>query len=373
MKKALRALQKNMLIVCEGAVTEPEYFSVLRKLALETGIWAAVEIIPKPRSGAADENVPSPHKSPRNKRPLKIVDVPEEADAIDRKYAWRQTPVNFVKEARDGLKEDIFEETWAVFDRNGHPAHVQAFQLAREPVGQKLVNIAFSSIAFEHWILLHFEKNATAFVKSECKDKRGKYLECGTGYHENDCWGGRCVAGHLRTNQFMASSTKIQDDDFRAMLDDLIAPELREKAYENAAWLRHVVAFDMAEPYLTNPFTNVDFLVKRLLGEDDQTFEWTDFRQTKDWQSLRIETSSEDGKLKIEISNLGAATRLLNGADIGVFLRQNGQKSDWQPVKNSKIALAVGETNTFYYTGLPEFRGATLEIKTGSHRLLIDL
>ena len=113
MKKAIRALQKNMLIVCEGAVTEPEYFSGLRKLALETGIWAAVEIIPKPRSEAADENVPSPHKSPRNKRPLKIVDVPEEADAIDRKYAWRQTPVNFVKEARDGLKEDVFEETWA--------------------------------------------------------------------------------------------------------------------------------------------------------------------------------------------------------------------------------------------------------------------
>lgn len=377
MKKSLRPLQKNMLIVCEGEVTEPEYLAVLRKLALETGIWEFVEIIPKPRSEAAEqeaENLPSPHKSKRNKRPLKIVEMPEEADTIEQQYAWRQTPTNFVKEARNGLKDDVFEETWAVFDRNGHPAHVQAFQLAREPVWQKQVNIAFSSIAFEHWILLHFEKNATAFVKSECKNERGKYLECGSGLHENDCWGGRCVSGHLRSKAFLVGSTKIHDEGFRAMLHDLAAPDARAKAYENAAWLRHVVPFDEAEPYLTNPFTNVDFLVKRLLGEDNHTVEWAGFEQRTDWQTLRVETGSEDGNLKITISNLGAVTRLLNGTDVAVFLHQDGQNSHRLPVENSNTALIPGETKVFSFKNLhlPEAYGALLEIKTGNHRLLIE-
>lgn len=363
-----------MLIVCEGSVTEPEYFAVLRKMALENEIWAEVEIRPKPRSeAAAEEDVPAPHKSPRGKRPLKIVPVQVEADETELRYPWRQTPVNFVKEARGGLKDDVFEEAWAVFDRNGHPAHAQAFNLAREPINGRTVNIAFSSIAFEHWILLHFERNDTPFVKSECKDQEGRYLVCGAGLHDDDCWGARCVSGYLRVNRYATGSTKIRDDDFQVLLNRLIASDIREKAYVNAAWLRYNVAHNEAEPYLTNPYTNMDALVKRLLGEDSQTIEWTSPGQAKDWQSLRIQIDVGGEAFKIIITNLGQTTRLFNGVDIAVFLSKDEHKSEWLPTDKTNGVIAIDETKTFIPELELDFQRSTLEITTGNHRLLLSL
>jgi len=373
MSKKARALRRNMLIVCEGHVTEPEYFARLKKIALDNAIWDEIEIKPKPRSEDQEEGKvkqPSPHKSARPKRQLKKVQIPDEVDETEQLYSWQQTPVNFVKEARAGLKDDTFVEVWAVFDRNGHPAHPNAFSLADELVNGKKVNIAFSSIAFEFWMLLHFEKNITAFAKSECKQHQS-YLCCGTGEHKDDCWGSRCVSGLMRVNQYMSCSTKKRDDAFYTFLSSLIIPERRNIAYENAAWLRHTVQYNGSEPYLTNPYTNVDELVKRMLDEDDHVIEWVSIGEPKKWNSLDVQIEKDDGALKFTIHNSGKITRLFNGNDIAIHSSKDGEKSEWLPDDAEHGVIQVETTKDYYTPVIEDFQAITFEIRVGKQRLLI--
>lgn len=374
MSRIIRPLRKNILIVCEGTVTEPEYFAVLKKMALDWAIWEEVEIRPKPRSEEDVEDVvktPPPHKSIRLKRQLKMVEVPDEADEIEQKYLWRQTPVNYVKEARSGLKDDTYEEVWAVFDKNGHPSHLQAFNLAREPVNTKIVNIAFSSISIEHWILLHFEQNSTMFVKSECKEE-GRYLECGTGNHPDDCWGSRCVSGYLRVHHYMSCSTKKSSTDFHDLISMMVSQPFRQKAYKNVAWLRFTIPHDSAAPYLTNPYSNVDDLVKRLLGEESQIIEWAAIEQKKEWQSLLIRASITDLSVELELQNTGTNTMLINGTDVALFLHKDEESISLIP--KDKMLLPG---NIVIQNSLPVpdrfIQSDVFEVRKGENRLFFHL
>ncbi|AEE53013.1 hypothetical protein Halhy_5187 [Haliscomenobacter hydrossis DSM 1100] len=308
-----------MLIVCEGEVTEPEYFSLLRRMAIDGAIWAAIEIRPKPK---VDENqtssTRSPHKSTRPKRKLIPVAIPDEADPIEKKYDIKSQPSCWVKEARDGLKDDTFEEVWAVFDDDGRNKTANAFQLAREKVSGKVVNIAFSSIAFEHWILLHFERNASAFKRSLCRTGH-QIHECGSSTSTDDCGGTHCLIGYLRHNHYLVpnSSTK-KPGEISALFESLTESNNRWIAYANAAWLRHVVPHDPLKPYLVNPFSNVDLLVQRLLGEE-QEIVWGAFDQAFIWQEIEFKASVSNKILVISLKNLSISTRLINGSDIPIF------------------------------------------------------
>ncbi len=374
MSRAARSFHKNMLIVCEGEVTEPEYFALLRKMALAAAVWEVIEIRPKPRSEEQEERdaiPPPPHKSLRPKRQLRPIEIPDEADEIEQRYAWRQTPVNYVKEARGGLKDDVFEEVWAVFDRNGHPAHEQAFALAAKTIEGKPVRIAFSSIAFEQWVLLHFEQNAMAFVKSECKQD-GRHLGCGTDTHADDCRGNRCVSGYMRVRQYIPCSTKSRSTEFQELLANLASPAFRHRAYENAAWLRFAVSPDAARPYLTNPYSNVDELVKRLLGEESQIIEWAAAGQTKDWQSLRIQVRLTATSIEVDLQNTGTSTLLVNGADVALLLHKGPESIALVPQKKVLLPNATAITHTFF---IPDgfLESDVFEIRQGDKRLLLAL
>ena len=62
----------------------------------------------------------------------------------------------------DKAYKDI-DEIWVVYDKDGYTQHQEAFRLAKS----KNINIAFSSISFEMWILLHFDYTSRPFAKSE--------------------------------------------------------------------------------------------------------------------------------------------------------------------------------------------------------------
>jgi hypothetical protein len=374
MRKKDRALQRNLLIVCEGSVTEPDYFALLKRMALETGIWEEITIKPKPSSEIEENAITeTPHKSSRTKRQLQPAPIDDEEDEIERRYQWRQTPVKFVKEARDGLKDDIFEEAWAAFDRNGHPAHEQAFSLAREPIEGKFVHIAFSSVAFEHWILLHFERNIFAFTKSECKDQNGRYLDCGTGNHASDCMGRRCIAGHLRTKTYIEGSTKKSSEGSQLLFKKLLEPSTRHKAYENASWLRHNVPHDPTQPYLVNPYTNVDYLLKRLLGEEDFSIEWATCGELKTWQSLSILIDVKDNILECTISNQTNGSRLFNGTDIAASFLKNDQRFRCSPQTGSDVVIPGMDSRLFKFSSETKFSDSIFELTISGHRLLVDL
>lgn len=341
------------MIICEGEVTEPEYFALLRKKAIDNGIWEEIKISPKPRS---EENPPSPkrspHKSARPKRKLNPGVIKDEIDSIEKKYNIKSKPTNWVKEARDGLKDDTFEEVWTVFDRNGHASHEEAFLLAAEQLNGKQVNIAFSSVAFEHWILLHFERNDRAFKKSLCRTDNQIY-ECGSRTSTDDCGGARCLIGYMRHNNYLSSdsSTK-RPGEVSKLLEHII--DNRQIAYTNAAWLRHIVPHDPLKPYLVNPFTNVDVLVQRLLGEE-QTITWSLFNQKTIWEQIEVEVQSHTNKLIINLTNTGARSRLLNGIDLDISIASESFKQSILPSKEPILYPSKFKEIVFDFFEPPKF------------------
>lgn len=67
--------------------------------------------------------------------------------------------VGFLKESRKSLNDEL----WAVFDKDGYTKHPDAFNMAKA----NNIRIAFSSISFEYWILLHFEYTTRPFERAE--------------------------------------------------------------------------------------------------------------------------------------------------------------------------------------------------------------
>ena len=121
-KKNSRKVNKRLLIVCEGEKTEPFY---LRKFIEECNL----------RGRLVD---------------VRVLDVKQSA------------PRELIKQAKK-LREIPADEVWAVFDKDGYTKHAEAFSLAKK----SNVNIAFSSISFEFWILLHFEYTTRSFLRSD--------------------------------------------------------------------------------------------------------------------------------------------------------------------------------------------------------------
>lgn len=158
-KRKRRVSPRTIFIACEGTNTEPNYFKGINE-AIEDDEEFVITVYP-------DKNEKNP----------------------------KQHAIGLVLEAQSRIED--FDEVWAVFDKDGYTKHQEAFAKAAEEfdikegnnIVKKKVNIAFSSIAFEHWVLLHFERNQTGFIKSECKGEDKKSLKCGTNTHPNDCQG----------------------------------------------------------------------------------------------------------------------------------------------------------------------------------------
>ena len=153
--------------------------------------------------------------------------------------------VNLVKIAKREREINNYNEVWAVFDKDGYTKHEEAFLYAK----RHGVNLAFSSIAFEHWILLHYEQNRNAFPKSQ---NVIDYLE---------------QAGY-----FTGYSKKANISIYPSLKD------LTKTAIENAAWLRMEMANNLAtgdeKIYELNPYTTVDKLVMKLLHFNPVTYEY---------------------------------------------------------------------------------------------------
>lgn len=116
----------RVLVVCEGRVTEPQYFDAFRREEENQ----LVEVLIDSEGGA----------------PKTLV----ERAAIRKK--------NSEEEARRERDENLkYDEIWCVFDVDQHPHIPDARQQARD----NGINLAISNPCFELWLLLHFrEQNA---------------------------------------------------------------------------------------------------------------------------------------------------------------------------------------------------------------------
>jgi hypothetical protein len=256
--------------------------------------------------------------------------------------------VGLIKEAqREMVDYGPEDQFWAVFDKDGYTKHQEAFEQA-DKRGKK-VNIAFSSISFEHWVLLHFKKNKTPFVKSECKDPKDpkKYVGCGkkNNTHPANCKGKRCVTGYLRQNNFYQDYEKAKNTIYFALRDRT------DKALENSSWLRMLQTpqINATKPiYQINPYTDVDLLVSTILGKREVT--WCDLGKPFSVNNIEFcinEVCYENKGYKIKIAAKNEATtrKIINNSFIDSFYL-SGKKQIKLKIEKA-LSMEEGESGEF--------------------------
>lgn len=247
-----RKPSRSIFIACEGSNTEPLYFEKIREIMEDDDIYPyAITVYPD-----------------------KEFDEKPKTDAIGL--------INVAIER----KED-FDELWVVFDRDGYTKHKEAFELAKD----NNINVAFSSISFETWVLLHFERNNSSFEKSAniIDDK----------FHNN--------------STYLENYAKSGDYNVYPQIEDKI-----KEAFSNASWLRSWLS--SISPnfiiYDVNPYTDVDFLVKKLML-DDCVYVFKNLAQNFIFDGIEIELRNANNLYVMKITNL--TNRSLVWNEFGVF------------------------------------------------------
>ena len=181
----------TILLIVEGKNTESLFFNSIRDEIINGTInigRISITIRPEPDLDPTDNGKEQIGLKKRKTRQTKIASVGEKPTTID-----APLPLKWVLEGQnEELKTGTFNEVWTVFDHDNHPARKEANDQAKVIVEGKKVRIAFSSIAFEYYLLLHFERVYKSFKKSECR--KGKIvLNCSSGTHPDDCKGNLCI------------------------------------------------------------------------------------------------------------------------------------------------------------------------------------
>lgn len=263
-----RKFRNSLVIVCEGSETEYNYFEELASIAMseQPNRYSRIKVVPTPEEKAASDGRRASHKRKmrNNVKPLLLYYVKEEKSVME--YVQnRFLPARLVREAQLFMLEDGYSDGWAVFDKDIHPGHERAWELAAQ---MPQLRIAFSSYSFEEWILCHFERNSHDYHHSLCKCE-----DCGT-LHKG-CQGKRCLIGRIREKKYIPDFVKSQERLFFKLEKRL------EAACINAAWLRSLNKNII--PYQQNPYTNVDELVLQLLDRQEK-YEWVKLGEVFDYE-----------------------------------------------------------------------------------------
>lgn len=313
--------RKNILIICEGKDTEPQYLNKIRDLLIENDTQVTIEIRPRPEKKKEEKE----YQNRIGAIPRKIIESTIDLKTSEIEDEYIAQPTRYVREAQLGLEDKTFDEVWAVFDKDGHPNHKEAFALAQKKYNEKQVNIAFTSIAFEYWILLHFENNNISYAKSMCRinlphDKK-EYLYCGTKKHVNDCKGTNCVCGRIVEQGFLKYENNKKSFDYNKFYN-------REKlAIERAIQLRHSYQNNPNPIYELNPYTNIDRLVFKLRHLNNYDFSWFNFSENQTIDNMEIVATYNSNTINISIIYKSNSTYIFN-SDMICLLDINCQKID---------------------------------------------
>ena len=223
--------------------------------------------------------------------------------------------MNLVKIAKREREINNYNEVWVVFDKDGYTKHEEAFLYAKTHG----VKVAFSSIAFEHWILLHYEPNRETFDKSQN------------------------VIDYLREKEYFTGYSK--------KADISIYPRLKDRtktAIENAAWLRMEMANNLAacddKIYELNPYTTVDKLVIKLLDFNPVTYGYlTQTLRISDYSITVNEVQRHGGiTLSVSIVNHGKGIYLVNNR--GHFYLKDEKQKEFPLIIDTAIRIEPGST-----------------------------
>ena len=173
--------RKTILIVCEGHRSEPDYFNNLRDEVFSKVKDVYIRILPIPKDEQEKIEKEATNfvlRKGAKKRKIKeaINNIEPENYLIEDEY--KSQPTCYIRKAQLAYFEKGYSELWAVYDKDGHPDHKNAYLISQDiELCDKIVNIGFSSISFEEWILMHFETCDISFVKSQCRDANKNVME----------------------------------------------------------------------------------------------------------------------------------------------------------------------------------------------------
>jgi hypothetical protein len=321
----IQELRKTLVIICEGSVTEPNYFYGLASNINKMQGRPRVIIRPKPPLQTEEEKKSAEveHQraiaageiklSGRKRRDVKFVDNEPEVTVIPDGYTAQ--PKNYVWQAQKEL--EIHDEAWAVFDLDGHPEHENAFNNAEQVIHDKTIDIAFSSVSFETWILLHFEYCNNAFQKSQCRTQ-DELHKCGQGIHEADCNGASCITGYMKMRNYIAKVDDVKKTSFESI------EKMTFNAIINSLSLRDEHA-NPTDCYRYNPITTVDRLVFKLMNISDD-YKW--IRSVDLARHHIVHSQNEASILRLT---------LLNNSNASILIKPNHYQL--ANVENDKIQL----------------------------------
>lgn len=329
------------MIVCEGTDTEYLYFSDMRNYIMEQypNLYCDIKVVPSPEEIIRHKNPSRTHKGRR------LVNAPMyhyyskyETNASDYEK-YRAQPTRYVREAALFMKEDGYQEGWAVFDNDKHPAHEFAFKYAEEDH----VHIGFSSYSFEEWLLVHFERCARPFLHSECR-VNDKFQKCGSQQAlPDECHGNKCIAGYLRMKGYLPDYSKNKQH----LFSETTLPRI-QAAMANAAWMRKL----SNEPiHLRNPYTDMDLMVASILQLPNK-YIWCYTGQSFKFANSHLCTFYNNHVLTI--TNTGKTTVIITSAQMKMLLRND---TYLQPLTNNLT--------------LPPDSSYQVEVQQGAEALLL--
>lgn len=339
-RKERQTKKNNIVIVCEGEDTEPAYLEDLKRAIKNSdGPYDEIRIVPfgnEAKMASARDALLKKHSrklrtmnSPLVRLSGKFYWVKEEVD-VDTYERYKGQPTRYVREAQLFL-EDGYVEAWAVYDQDKFPDHEQARALAESDPN---LNIAFTSVSFEEWLLLHFERNEKPFPQSCCK-KNKKDIGCGDhkSGDENDCHGTLCIAGYLRENNLIPDFAKSNTNLFSKYTLKRL-----NLARVNASWVRTLSPDKVV--YQQNPYTDFDQLLSKLMGLEDR-YIWIGNAETYIIDRCQIGISRNFKDKEITLINNSDLTFISNYVDLDAMANQVGKMQRLQLLPGDKIPIKL--------------------------------
>lgn len=309
--RAKRKLKRTIFIACEGRNTERIYFEAMGEDAAVSDEFA-ITVYP-------DENTEDPTTH----------------------------ALGLVREAQKKIED--FDEVWAVFDKDGYTKHAETFAEAGKVVCGKKVNIAFSSIAFEQWILLHFDRSEAAYAKSA-----------------------DIITQLIHSNYFPGYSKTAYQETYSIVKDKTTI------ALENAAWLRHRLYQQGALPdtaiHAINPYTDADVLVKRLLGISEEIL-WVSHGQEIAFGHLSFQAIlGTNQTVTVSLQNNGQDAIVFNAGNINAhFYILNAAREKIYCTNPATTVIAPGEDVIYILSFDLTVNGMLLNFLYGQYRVMMKL
>lgn len=192
-------INKRLLIVCEDGKSSKLYFEAFKKDE-------------KLKRGLASVSIEVVH--PKDHSPVGLV---------------KEAKIKKLKARRE---RNPYNEIWVVLDKDYHANIDRAFIMAKD----NKINMALSSICFEYWVLLHFERTSKSFRK--CDD----------------------VISYIRKKHF---SDYLKSDNAYTDLKNKV-----EVAIKNGEWIVKQTENDIyrgTKLYELTAYTDVHLLVQKLI------------------------------------------------------------------------------------------------------------